>query len=324
MKFLYRRSDDSVHFKVFDFPSLDYASVSQDETAALRRERIRLWYVALTRARDLLLLPKQNERIANDWLSLVNLDLGVLPVLDIARFRGVASQAVPSSGNGQDIATWQREAAAIASAERRISWSQPSRHEGQSIPIESQDEVFVGAEAILEDMPAAATDMMIQGGRERGVVLHKLMEELLTGEITDDLATLQSRASELLGQLGLHDKEDAETGLSSREMANAIQRTLQLPEIAELRPTLLPEFRVYSATVAGQTISLTAGIADAVAYDGDQIQTVVDWKSDVNPSSADIEIYRSQVRDYLTATKAGEGFIVFLTSGRIERVKQPT
>src|SRR5471030_588380 len=52
--FLYRRSDDSVHFKVFDFPSLDYEAVNQDETLALRRERIRLWYVALTRARDLL------------------------------------------------------------------------------------------------------------------------------------------------------------------------------------------------------------------------------------------------------------------------------
>ncbi len=103
MQFLYRRSDDSVHFKVFDFPSLDYEIVSQDETAALRRERVRLWYVALTRARDLLLLPKQTERIANDWLSLVNLDIDTLPLFDAARFRGVASQSVPGSGNGRTL-----------------------------------------------------------------------------------------------------------------------------------------------------------------------------------------------------------------------------
>jgi exodeoxyribonuclease-5 len=320
MQFLYRRSDDSVHFKVFDFPSLDYEIVSQDETAALRRERVRLWYVALTRARDLLLLPKQTERMTNDWLSLVNLDIESLPVFDLARFRGVASQSVPGSGNRQDIATWQREAAAIAAAERRISWHQPSRHEGPLVQIEADDEVFVGAESILEGVPASAEDMMIQGGRERGVVLHKLMEELLTGEISDELSALQARASELLGQLGLQDAEDAATGLSSHEMASAVQRTLQLPEIAHLRLRLLPEFRVYAASVVGQTTSLTAGIADAVAYEGGKIQTVVDWKSDVNPTSADVEMYRNQVRDYLTATGAVLGLIVFVTSGRIERV----
>jgi len=321
MSFLYRRSDDSVHFEVFGFPSLDYETVSQEETVAVRRERVRLWYVALTRARDLLLLPKQTERIANDWLSLVNLDIGTLPLFDTTRFQGVASQSVPSSGNTQDDATWRQEAATIAAAERRISWHQPSRHEQPVVPIKAPDEVFEGAESIAVSVPAANEDMTIQGGRERGLVLHKLMEEVLTGEATDDVSTMQARASELLGQLGLQDAEDAATGLSSREMAAAVQRTLQLPEIAELRPRLLPEFRVYAASVEGQTTSLTAGIADAVAYEGGRIQTVVDWKSDVNPTSADIEIYRSQVRDYLTATGAFLGLIVFVTSGRIERVQ---
>jgi len=147
------------------------------------------------------------------------------------------------------------------------------------------------------------------------------MEELLTGETTDDISTLQARASELLGQLSLQDVDDAATGLSSREMATAIHRTLQLPEISELRPRLLPEFRIYSASVAGQITALTAGIADAVACEGGQIHTVVDWKSDVKPTLADIEMYRSQVRDYLKAAGAVDGLIVFVTSGRIERVQ---
>ena len=321
MSFLYRRRDDSVHFRVFDFPSLDYEAVSQEETEALRRERVRLWYVALTRARDLLLLPKQNERIGGDWLSLINLDINTLPLFDGARFRGLAPQPVSSSGNAQDVPTWEREAAAIAAAQRSISWHQPSRHEGSFVPIETPDEVFVGAEAILESLPAAAEKTMIQGGRERGLVLHKLMEELLTGEIADDVATLQARACELLTQLGLHDAEDAATGPSSREMAAAARRTLQLPEVAKLRPKLLPEFRVYAAAVVDQTASLTAGIADAVAIEAGRTKAVIDWKSDVNPTPAHIEMYRGQVRDYLTATGAGLGLIVFLTSGRIERVQ---
>ncbi len=158
-------------------------------------------------------------------------------------------------------------------------------------------------------------------GRERGLVLHKLMEEVLTGEIADDVAKLQSRPSELLTQLGLHDAEDAATGPCSHEMAAAAQRTLQLPEIAELRPKLLPEFPVYASAVVDQTASLTACIADAVAIEAGWIETVIDWNSDVNPTAADIEMYRGQVRDYLTATGAGLGLIVFVTSGRIERVQ---
>ncbi len=71
-------------------------------------------------------------------------------------------------------------------------------------------------------------------------------------------------------------------------------------------------------------MTLTAGIADAVAIDEmGRIEAVVDWKSDVNPVPAQIDIYRNQVRDYLTATGARLGLIVFLTSGRIERVLSP-
>jgi exodeoxyribonuclease-5 len=318
--FLYRRNDDSVHFKLFGFPNPDYETVKHDEAEALRRERVRLWYVALTRARDLLLMPKQNERVQDDWLSLVSLDIDTLPLFEIARFRGVSSQTVPSSDNRQDIATWQREAAAIAAAERHISWHQPSRHEEPSKLIEAPAEVFVGTGSILETVPATAEEGTIQGGRERGLILHKLMEEVLTRETTDDIAALQARASELLGQLGLQDAKDPANGFSSHEMANAVRRTLDLAEIAELRPRLLAEFRVYSASVAGQKASLTAAIADAVAVENGRIHTVVDWKSDVNPTPAVVEMYRRQVSDYLTATGAALGLIVFVTSGRIERV----
>jgi exodeoxyribonuclease-5 len=324
LSFLYRRADDSVHFKVFGFPSRDYDTVNQAETAALRSERVRLWYVALTRARDLLLMPKQTERIANDWLSLVNLEIETLPLFDATRFGGGASQPVPGSRNNQDPSTWQQQAAAIAAAERRIIWHQPSRHEQSMVSAQPADRVFVGAESILESVPKSNGDMTIQGGRERGVILHKLIEEVLTGETAEDVDTLQTRASELLGQLGLPDENDAADGLSSREMATAVRRTLQLQEIAELRPRLLPEFRVYAATSAGQKLLLTAGIADAIAHDRGQIDTIVDWKSDVNPTPADIEAYREQVRDYLIATGAALGLIVFITSSRIERVHSTT
>ena len=79
--------------------------------------------------------------------------------------------------------------------------SRPSRHEGLA-PSEEIEEVFVGAEAVLAT-PPADDEVSIQGGRERGLVLHKLIEEVLTHETADGQASLKARARDLLAQLGL-------------------------------------------------------------------------------------------------------------------------
>ena len=322
--FLYRRRDDSVHFRVFGFPSPDYETVRHEEDEELRRERIRLWYVALTRARDLLLLPKQNERPSDDWLSLIEIDIEALPLFDTARFEGSPVTSVASSPNVQDVATWEREAAVIVANEWHISWRRPSRHEDHlNEPLEPPapaESVFVGTDAILEVLPE--TDMPTRGGRERGLILHKLMEEVLTGETAENTGTLRARAAELIAQLGLEEAQDASAGLSSAEMAERIEHTLQLPEIMALRPRLIPELWVYASDVEDRAVSLTAGIADAVAVDQTgQIDVVVDWKSDVNPGADQIEVYRGQIRDYLQSTAAKTGLIVFLSLGRVDKVK---
>jgi ATP-dependent exoDNAse (exonuclease V) beta subunit len=322
--YVYRRRDDSVHFKVFGFPSPDYDNVVQVETDELRRERVRLWYVALTRARDLLLLPRQSDRIAGDWLSVVTLDLASLPIFDSTQL--VAAREAPAAvaSNTQDMTTWEREASVIVASERRILWHQPSRHEGPSDTPEVTGEVFVGIAGIVDQLPDADERIVIQGGRERGLVLHKLIEEVLNGETVEIHEILKARGRELLTQMGLVDAADPATGPSSDEMAGTVSRALLLPEIVQLRPRLVAELPVYAAEVDGQNFTLTAGIADAVAMnEAGKIEAVVDWKSDVDPAAAQVEIYQDQVRDYLSATGAEFGLIVFLSSGRVERVLPP-
>lgn len=319
--FLYRRQDDTVHFRVFGYSSADYDLVAQAEEAELRRERVRLWYVALTRARDLLLLPRQSERLDDDWFSLITLDLDELPALDLTGLTATPPSAATPIGNTQDIATWEREAAVIAAAERKIEWHQPSRHEGAELSAEAGQAVFAGVESFVDSMPASTGEIAIQGGRERGLVLHKLIEEVLSGETPDDEPALTSRANVLLGQLGLDDHEDAAAGPSSAELASTVRRTLELPEIAELRPRLEPEFWIYAGTESDNLVALTAGIADAVAFgaSGD-LEIVIDWKSDISPAAGVVDQYRAQVRDYLSATGAATGLIVFMTSGRVDHV----
>jgi exodeoxyribonuclease-5 len=240
-------------------------------------------------------------------------------------FEGSLVQPAASTVNAQDLATWEREAALIAASERRIVWHQPSRHEGPVAPAETSEEIFDGVEATLERLPMADEEITIQGGRERGLILHKLLEEVLTGETSEDVAALQKRAIELLAQLCIPDAEDAATGPSSGEMASAVRRALQLPVVAALRPRLLPEFRVYAGVLADQQMSLTVGVADAVATDEEgRVAAVIDWKSEVDPTAGQIDIYRGQVRDYLAATGASVGLVVFLTSNRVERVELPS
>jgi ATP-dependent exoDNAse (exonuclease V) beta subunit len=327
MKFLYRRSDDSVHFKVLDYPSPEYESVRQQESEELRHERVRLWYVALTRSRDLLLLPGQSERKDGDWFSLLGLDTDRLPVFDAGHFKGTIEKLPESAPNTQDLATWQSQAAVIEAAQHNIQWHQPSRHE-EAAPAQIEDQVYAGTEAVLEGSAAVKRGMdphglAIQGGRRRGIIMHKLIEEVLTGETEQKGRALKERAAQLLAQLGLADEQDPAMGPSSKEMAGAVYRALQLPEIAALRSQLLPEMPVYAKSSIDKTSTLTAGIADAAAIDSNgRIDTVIDWKSDVDPTPKQIEFYRYQVRDYLTATSAGVGLIVFLTSGRIERIVQ--
>lgn len=101
-------------------------------------------------------------------------------------------------------------------------------------------------------------------------------------------------------------------------MATAALRALALPEIAELRPFLVPEIPIWAQDDAG----LVAGRADALAVRGERVNSAIDWKSDVNPTLAVRKAYAQQLRDYLSATNASRGAIVYLSSGEIVWVRK--
>ncbi|MDR3562916.1 MAG: ATP-dependent endonuclease, partial [Negativicutes bacterium] len=276
-----------------------------------------------TRARDLLLLPDQSERSNDDWFSLLTLNLEPLPAFDQSAYAGIAPSPARASANGQDLVTWKREAAAIDEGGRKIVWLQPSRHEAPKVEVESDFPVFTSPEEIEAWQPNPEWPE-VQGGRERGLILHKLLEEVLTGETAETEDALRVRAAELIGQLGLDDASDPGVGPCGKELASTALAGLMLPEVAALRPILHPEVSVYASVVDGNDLTLTSGIADAVAIGADgKVVAVIDWKSDVVPTAATIELYRNQVRDYLAATGAPTALIVFVTTGFIETVCLP-
>jgi ATP-dependent exoDNAse (exonuclease V) beta subunit len=320
--FLHRRSDDTVHFKLLGKAGSEYEQVKTGEQDQIRRERVRLWYVALTRACDLLLLPRQSERNASDWLSLLDLQLDELPAFDGSIFSTAVASPQEESENLQDKAVWTSEAATIAGTRRAIVWHSPSRQEvtGDALNAPSEEEIYADAATLGEAVPAAATPAAphgnVQGSRERGLVLHKLVEEVLTGETAEDIAALESRARVLLAHLGIAEAHRPEDGPNAAELAATAIRALALKEVTALRPRLLPEVTVFSMQNSDSRTVYVGGVADALAVnDRGEIEVVIDWKSDVNPTSAQVDLYRAQVRDYLETTGADRGLLVFMTSG---------
>ena len=101
-----------------------------------------------------------------------------------------------------------------------------------------------------------------------------------------------ARSAELSDQLGLVDERRPEP----REFAQAVARGLGRPEVAAIRAKLRPEWTVAFSAIADGVDVATLGVADAVAVEaGGSVSTVVDWKSDEDPSERAMAEYRSQI-----------------------------
>jgi ATP-dependent exoDNAse (exonuclease V) beta subunit len=285
----------------------------QAERDEVERERHRLWYVAATRARDLLLLPEFSTGIPKkSWMERIGLRHDGLDPIDLTALPPGSRQQRDEPPNTQDRATFDAEAALIAARTHRIKRITP--HLGEAGEATAAEPL---------PLPALADDTVDalappRGSLARGLVLHKLLEEVLTGETAEQRQALQARATELAEQL---DDTPGATNLDVAEAAGAVLRGLALPEIRAVRDRLVPECTVSASVMVADIEHVTLGVADAVARAADcACSVVVDWKSDVDPTPETVAQYRAQVAAYLAACDAAEGWLVFLTTGRVERV----
>lgn len=319
------RQTDTFYCPVFGVAPHGYETARQTEKDELDRERIRLWYVAATRARELLVLPRLDMTPTKSaWIGLVDLSLAELPSLDVSHFLTEVTSPEVGAVNAQTRATFAAEAEAIIARQTRLTWLAPSRDENAAGTVLQEEGNGIWTSSAVDQPDGLQTTLQVQGGRERGLILHKLMEEVLTGETDEARAALAERAAELIRALCRSPVADAERGLSAEELAGCVVRTLALPDIAGLRSGLLAEFPVYAAQSIDGAETATAGIADALTLTAEgRPAIVVDWKSDVAPNSQTLDHYRAQVRAYLDMTGAGHGLIVLMTSGTVIPV-QPT
>jgi exodeoxyribonuclease-5 len=313
---------DTLYCEILDVAPTGHEAALEAEKAELERERVRLWYVAATRARELMVIPRLDVQVKNSWSSLVDLGVAQLAEFPVPQDIPAVIAAAPEATNVQTREVFEEEAARIAAASHTIVWSIPSRDEDPVKPLEQQETAQVYVSSPDNGPQETRTGVpVVQGGRERGLLLHKLLEEVLTGETADDADTLAARATELAAMLGVPVADSPAAGLSPLEIAATVCRTLALDVVAGLRTQLVPEFNVYSSSNVEGEEHVRTGIVDAIAYDdkGKPV-AVFDWKSDVEPTAPLITHYKAQVRSYLDMTATPKGYVVFATTGAVHEV----
>jgi exodeoxyribonuclease-5 len=291
----------------------DEARQKADAESAL--ERIRIWYVAATRAKDLLVIPRFKREWKDSWARMVDLAFGAMPALDVSHLPTDMPSLDEFEENCQDAAAFRAEHAKVVTAARIIKWVAPSRHEwSPAVTSFSTPDDLVAALPNLD--PYAGID----GGAERGIILHKLMEEILNGETDDEYEGLKARAETLSRQfLSASGREVRD--LIPDEMARTVLRTLEIPLVAKLRPRLLPEVVTVGSWVKGHEETVMYGLMDtsAVLPDG-TIDATLDWKGDVRPNASATRGYVRQVTDYIETNEIERGYIVYMTTGQIVEV----
>ena len=302
-----------LHLRVFGHAGPGTADAMDAERLEVERERHRLWYVAATRARDLLLLPSFSTGVPRgSWQESVGLDHADLDPFDADTLVEGRLHRTEELMNTQDRACFEAQAVVIAAGTRRIRRITPHLAEA--------GEVVAPAPALSAADDPAEPLLLPRGSQARGLILHKLLEEVLTGETAAEQAALAGRAAELARQLDA----PGVAAVDASEVAATVLRALALPEIARVRHHLVAECTVVASDTRDGNEDVTLGVADALTLNpGGTPDLVVDWKSDVDPAPATVAHYRAQLRTYLTATGAEKGMVVFLTAGRVEWVDQP-
>src|SRR5262249_644124 len=143
----------------------------------------------------------------------------------------------------------------------------------------------------------------------RGIVLHKLMEEFLTGELSEDEEAVVARASLLLSQIAGGDAALPDPA----EMGATALRTIRFPDLLRLPPQPLPEFSVWSQDGS----VYVAGRADALAVEQDRVSVVLDWKSDAAPTAQDRAQHAAQLTDYRIMLGAHRAAIIYMTASEV-------
>ena len=309
------RINQQLYAKVLHIPTSGHKTFVKTEQKQEDRERVRLWYVASTRARDLLLLtlPDSQHKLKRSWRSVVDLRVDELPEMSLESLPSAPSKSESSIPEPQlqvqSRVQYRRESNKLKQSSSQLTWITPSKDE---VPVTDLDAAFLdlGETATHEaELPPITGPGLI-----RGQVIHRLIEEILTGETSLDQAT--ERAEILLTQIQPHPEIEPQDSIDPVEIGLRVERVLKLPQIRPIIDSLVPECPVYNFVSENGASSVVVGIADAISFSPDGTpQLIIDWKS----GQVDAH-HEEQIAAYMRATSVDHGLLVYVDSAKVKEV----
>ena len=145
-------------------------------------------------------------------------------------------------------------------------------------------------------------------------MIHRLIEEILTGETSLDQAT--KRAEFLVTQIQSYPEFESQDSIDPAEISLRVDRALKLPQIQPIVDSLVPECPVYNFVSENGVSSVVVGIADAISFSPDGTpQLIIDWKS------GQVEAHHEeQIAAYMRATSINRGLLVYVDSAQVKEV----
>ena len=308
-------SDQRLYAKVLHIPTSGHETFVKTEQKQEDRERVRLWYVASTRARDLLVLtlPDSQQNLKRSWRSVVDLRVDELPKMNLESLPSAPSRSEDSSQEPQPQVQsrdqYRRESNKLNQLSSQLTWVTPSKDE---VPVTDLDTAFLDlGESTLHE---AELPPITGPGLVRGQVIHRLIEEILTGETPLDQAT--ERAEILVTQIQSYPEIEPPDSIDPVEISLRVARALQLPQVRPIIDSLVPECPVYNFVSENGASSVVVGIADAISFFPDGTpQLIIDWKS------GQVEAHHEeQIAAYMRATGVNHGLLVYVDSAQVKEV----
>ncbi len=293
------------------------AQVTAADRARDEAESVRLLYVAVTRARDYLLLPRVMEiDSAGRWEQLVQ-DAAQRrewfefePATTPPAADGTPGREPMETLNGDlDNFLKTRDEASHRGIERRITYQAPSLHENERAAPEETTPPVEACESPDQDI-----------ARRIGTAVHRALELLPFNAQDVDV----SRVVASLAKEGRLDNDSAEyvATLARRGLRmDVVQRAAASEQVWREAPVTA------WGTDGSEIETVTRGFCDLVFLDGDDL-ILVDYKTDRLDSEPDdhelgsrAEHYEKQIDDYVGAIQAATGrtvkeaWLVFLAAG---------
>src|SRR5262249_16447172 len=154
-------SDNTLHWMVGGVAPADLAAARAEESREEANQRERIWYVACTRARDLLILPHIPQAVKDSWFSSVDLGQGELPELNVSGLLASDVRQAAAHENKQSADTFATEQEKVNESAPPVVWHRPSDHDRDRLgdPIDT----VVVADSLVEQME------VVGGGALRGI-----------------------------------------------------------------------------------------------------------------------------------------------------------